>query len=272
MDFDIKTMRYLGNKTPHLKFIYQTISNLINNDELKPTILDGFAGTGAVTHFFNKNNFHIISNDINNYSYNLCYTRNSITINDIPFNNLGMNLDEVIHHLNTCRKQGFVYKNYSPNKDLNHERKYFTNENAEIIDGIRNQIDEWFHSNQISLNEKIFLIALLVETTSLYSNIPGTYGAFNKNWDSRSLKKLELNPDMIPNLLASHNNPTYCGDICSIIKEIECDILYLDPPYNERDYSMYYHVWKQLLRMIIQNSKIIKRGLKSPIASQNGVL
>ena len=40
----------------------------------------------------------------------------------------------------------------------------------------------------------------------------------------------------------SNNNHTYNDDIRNIISDIDADILYLDPPYNERDYSSYYHV------------------------------
>ena len=54
------------------------------------------------------------------------------------------------------------------------------------------QIEEWYMNKQITLNEHIFLVALLVESVSLYSNIPGTYGAFNTNWDPRSVRTFML--------------------------------------------------------------------------------
>ena len=64
-----------------------------------------------------------------------------------------------------------------------------------------------------------------------------------QKWDSRALKKLKLNEDIHKNLLShSNNNHTYNDDIRNIISDIDADILYLDPPYNERDYSSYYHV------------------------------
>lgn len=141
INYDIKTMRYLGNKTKHLEFIYETIMECVKKSEVdSPIIFDAFGGTGSVTHFFNINNYTVVSNDLNNYSYNLCYCRNSIVIDDLLFNGLKMNLSDVINLLNTKKCHGFVYYNYSPNTELKYERKYFTNENAEIIDGIRQQI------------------------------------------------------------------------------------------------------------------------------------
>jgi site-specific DNA-methyltransferase (adenine-specific) len=241
--FDIKSMRYLGNKSKHLEFIYSTLNEcslLINNNN--PIIFDAFGGTGTVSQFLNINGYQTVSNDINDYSYKLCYCRNSITKDDILFCGLGGNIESIITKLNSCKNKGFIYYNYSPNVEFKFERKYFTNSNAEIIDGIRMQIEEWYTNKQITTNEHILLIALLVETVSLYSNIPGTYGAFNANWDSRSTRTFTLDKEMIYNLLAKNKHTTYNNDVREVISGINCDILYLDPPYNERDYSMYYHV------------------------------
>ena len=243
INYNIKSMRYLGNKSKHLAFIYSALNEcfgLINNNN--PIIFDAFGGTGTVSQFLNINNYQTVSNDINDYSYKLCYCRNSITKDDIPFCGLGGNVESIITILNACKHKGFIYYNYSPNAEFNFERKYFTNSNAEIIDGIRMQIEEWYTNKQITENEQIFLIALLVETVSLYSNIPGTYGAFNANWDSRSIRTFMLDKEMVHNLLAKNKHTTCNNDVREVISGINCDILYLDPPYNERDYSMYYHV------------------------------
>ena len=131
---------------------------------------------------------------------------------DLTFKGLKMNINEVLNHLNNCKKKGFIYENYSPNSNSKFERKYFTNENAEKIDGIRSQIEDWYKSKQITEKEYIHLLAILIETTSLYSNIPGTYGAFLNNWDSRALKTLTLDIEIHRKLLcpsSNSNNKTY---------------------------------------------------------------
>ena len=186
----IKTMRYLGNKTDHLEFIESALDKY--KGKLEPTLFDCFGGTGSVTQYFNQKGYTVTSNDINDYSYKLCFSRNNITLTDLTFNGLKMNIECVLSYLNTCKKKGFIYENYSPNSSCKYERKYFTNENAEIIDGIRCQIEDWYKSKNITQKEYIHLIAILIETVSLYSNIPGTYGAFLKKWDSRALKTLTL--------------------------------------------------------------------------------
>jgi len=118
-------MRYLGNKTQHLDFIYEAVKDIIDKNHFEsPVICDAFGGTGAVTHFFNLNNFRIISNDINNYAYYLCYSRNCITEDDIKLEGIGMTLEECISYLNKCRHKGFVYENYSPNPSMKYERRF----------------------------------------------------------------------------------------------------------------------------------------------------
>jgi adenine-specific DNA-methyltransferase len=149
----IKTMRYLGNKTNLLEFINDVIYKYKEKHNLNPTIIDGFGGTGSVTQHFNKIGFNVISNDINDYAYKLCYSRNNITKEDLCFKGLEMNIEQVLDTLNKSKKKGFIYKNYSPNSDIKHDRKYFTNNNAEIIDGIRCQIQQWFDNKQITYKE-----------------------------------------------------------------------------------------------------------------------
>ena len=267
----IKTMRYLGNKSDHLEFIESVLDKY--KGKLEPTLFDGFGGTGSVTQYFNQKGYTVTSNDINDYSYKLCFSRNNITLTDLTFNGLKMNIECVLKHLNSCKKKGFIYENYSPNSSCKHERKYFTNENAEIIDGIRCQIEEWYKSKNITQKEYIHLIAILIETASLYSNIPGTYGSFLKKWDSRSLKTLTLNMEIHKKLLSNNNNnanKTHNSDIRDIVKEVKsCDFMYLDPPYNERDYASYYHVLETISKYDNPVLNDNKTGTKKKITKSN---
>lgn len=265
----IKTMRYLGNKTDHLDLIGTTINDYCERLNLNKTITDGFGGTGSVTKYFNNLGYTVTSNDINNYAFCLCYSRNHINKENLVFEGLSEeglnNIDEVLTYLNKCKHKGFVYYNYSPNKEIKYERKYFTNENAEIIDGIRTTIEKWYSKEKITYDEYVHLTAILIETVSLFSNIPGTYGAFCKNWDSRALKTLQLNKNVHQYLLCesiSTNNITYNENLREIINNINSDILYLDPPYNERDYGAYYHVLETIALYDNPELKDNKTGTK----------
>lgn len=243
VDYDIKTMRYLGNKSRHLEFIYEAVVDCADAIGVRsPAVFDAFGGTGAVSQFLNRAGHRVVSNDMSDYGHKLCYCRNTVVQRDLAFEGLEMGVLDVIAALNACRIRGFIYYNYSPNAELAHERKYFTNANAEAIDGARTQIEEWRGQAKITAQEYAFLVALLIESASLYSNIPGTYGAFNAKWDPRSTRPFSIDATLAPRLVAAHSHPTFNRDVRDLVGEVECDILYLDPPYNERDYSMYYHV------------------------------
>ena len=140
--------------------------------------------------------------------------------------------------------QTFIHDNYSPNE--NSERKYFTNENAFRIDAYRQIIDSWRKEILVTELEYFYLLAGIIEATPFVSNIAGTYGAYLKNWDNRSHKKIvPIKYSVIDNL---KQNKTYNKDAGELIKIIEGDILYLDPPYNGRQYISNYHVLETIAR------------------------
>jgi site-specific DNA-methyltransferase (adenine-specific) len=269
----IKTMRYLGNKTDMLDMIDSIVTEFQEKLGLTSTLVDAFGGTGSVTHHFNQRGYTVVSNDLNDYAYKLCYSRNNVCADDLVFAGLNMSLPQVLAHLNQCKKKGFVYEEYSPNPSRPYERKYFTNENAERIDGIRSQLEIWHQTQLITEKEFVHLVALLVETTSLYSNIPGTYGAFLQKWDSRALKPLQLTEETHRHLLAAAHtdaHKTYHEDFATIVGQFESsDILYLDPPYNERDYGSYYHVLETISKYDCPELKDNKTGTKKHSQKSN---
>jgi len=93
--------------------------------------------------------------------------------------------------------------------------------------------------------EYYYLLASLIEGVPYVSNITGTYGAYLKEWDKRALKAFEMaRPDVIDNGKA---NRSYNADANALIRELEGDILYIDPPYNSRQYAPNYHLLETAL-------------------------
>ena len=84
------------------------------------------------------------------------------------------------------------------------------------------------------------MLCALLEAIPSVSNIAGTYGAFLKIDDPRKFKNLKL---IRPEVLYSENtHQCYREDANELIRQVTCDILYLDPPYNERQYAPNYHI------------------------------
>ena len=78
--------------------------------------------------------------------------------------------------------------------DPKSEKSDVHGKNAQKIDNLRFKFNKWLTEDKIDENEYFYLVSLVIEATPFVSNIAGTYGAYLKNWDKRSFKKLELNP------------------------------------------------------------------------------
>lgn len=147
--------------------------------------------------------------------------------------------------------KGFISNNYAPNGKDNTEynRTYFTEENANLIDSARFFIDFLKQEDLINENEYFFLLSSLIDSTDKISNTTGVYGAYLKNFKGSALKKFELKPTPF----VSINNTTniyevYNENAVDLVKKIKGDILYLDPPYNTRQYCDYYHLLETLAK------------------------
>ena len=231
-------MRYLGNKTSILDKIEELLRDkgLLNQ---RLTFFDAFCGSGSVADYFKKY-YNIAIND--NLTWSVVYTKGRIVAPTCDFADLGFDPFEFLNATSTTL-HGFIYRNYSPSET---GRMYFTTENAGRIDYFRWQIEEWKNNNLINDNEYAYLLACLIESVSDVSNTAGVYGAFLKKWDSRALK-----PIMFTKADYTQDIPTgfieYSDKIENIIADVDCDILYLDPPYTQNQYGTQYHLLETLI-------------------------
>ena len=194
---------------------------------------DIFAGTGIVGRTFKNKVKKVISNDIEHYSYilNKNYIENKIKI---------PNKENLLSELNSLplRKNGFIFKNYCVGSGS--ERQYFTDHNGKKIDTMRIKIEEWKSSNIINEKTYYFLLASLLESADKVANTASVYGAFLKHIKKSAQKDLILEPaDFIE---SKNSHKVFNEDSNTLIDKIEGDILYLDPPYNHRQYGANYHL------------------------------
>ena len=240
-------MRYIGNKSNLLKDINKVIKEKCNGNE--KVFCDLFSGTSSVARFF-KNRYKIISNDILYLSYVL--QKATIENNEIPsFEKIKKKLktENILDYLETTdikkkKYNTFIHDNYSPNETC--ERMYLTSENAKRIDYIRNTIEKWKNQKLINESEYFYLLASLIEGVPYISNITGTYGAYLKDWDKRALNKFEMiRLNVVDN---KEENECYRENANELIKKITGDILYIDPPYNSRQYLPNYHLLETIAR------------------------
>jgi len=255
-------MRFIGSKASLVKEIGDYVTA---NVEGGYTFGDFFCGTAVVSAYFKKLGYLVIAND----SLYFC----SIFAKSVLFNNseptfLGLvnsgelagtkpttlssnPYDFVLSYLNHLpSKKGFFYEEYSPagTDSKDYQRLYFTDENAQKIDAMREKIAVWSEDSIITEAEEALLLSDLIKAANGVANIAGTYGFFLKDFaDPRVRNPLLLTrSEIIGGNGEKHR--VYQEDANILAKKIGCDVLYLDPPYTWRHYGAYYHIPETIAR------------------------
>jgi adenine-specific DNA-methyltransferase len=226
-------MNYIGSKHKLSDFIKTTVRAVAGEDLRDKVFCDIFAGTGIVGRGFKCDVKRVIANDCEYYSYvlNRNYIGNHLKIED---------KEAYIEELNSLplRDDGFVYQNYC--RGGNGERQYFSDTNGQRIDTARQQIERWKDAGEIGDNLYYFLLASLLESADKVANTASVYGAYLKQLKSSAQKELVLEPAEFA--INANEHEVFNSDSRELIKHIQGDILYLDPPYNARQYGANYHL------------------------------
>jgi len=238
---------YIGNKRKLLSLIHEAV---LVTGVRGGTFYDAFAGSGVISRLAKVMGYRVISNDWEPYArvLNEAYIA---TNTPPPFSQLG-GLDASIAFLNALPgEKGYIATHYCPSNDESYdvtkERMFFTQQNGRRIDAIREQIETWWREGKIDTREKNLLLAPLIYQTSYTSNTSGVFKGFHKGWGGttrtawyriRSLLWLR-SPILYDN---GRENVVFCEDAAKLSPYVECDIAYLDPPYNQHQYGANYHL------------------------------
>ncbi len=223
--FSIHNRRYLGSKAKLIPFIKKVVFE--NCTEVN-SFLDLFGGTGNVAWSFNDIYSTIIINDIleSNYlAYMSFFDASKID---------KAKIEKIIRKYNEIKIEE---ENYF---SLIFSNTYFSSDNCRKIGYIREDIEVRYQNKEINFRERAILITSLIYAMDGIANTVGHYDAFRLNGDLN--KKLVLGIPDLPDDLINKNNLIYKEDANVLISKVSADMVYIDPPYNSRQYSDAYHL------------------------------
>ena len=223
----INNRRYLGNKYRLLPFITEVISEECGDFG---TFADIFAGTGAVSSAYTDK--LLITNDIL-YSNYLCHLT---WFSDEPFDR--KKIESYIAYFNSDipYQENYMTRNFAGT--------YFSGKVCSKIGFIREYIESEFKDGKINTKERAMLVTSLLYGLDKIANTCGHYDAYRQNAELTEELTLAL-PE--PNENLRHNECFNC-DTNELAKKISADVVYIDPPYNSRQYSDAYHLVENIAR------------------------
>jgi len=224
----INNRRYLGNKYKLLSFITNIVEENCTGIN---TVADIFAGTGAVASAFLDKK--VITNDIM-YSNYICHVA--------WFGSEDYSESKIIDYIVNYNALEITENNYMTD---NFADTYFSKNNCSKIGFIRENIEFEYLNGRLNERERAILITSLLYAMDKIANTCGHYDAYRKGVEFD--KNLELSVP-VPQHNNNINNQCYNIDSNELVTKIEADLVYIDPPYNSRQYCDAYHLIENVAR------------------------
>lgn len=224
---NISNRRYLGNKYKLLPFIREVVRNECADVH---TFFDVFAGTGAVASAFT--NCRLIVNDLmrSNYIASLAW-----------FSSQRFSRDKVVKLITYFNS--FDVSNQSNYVSENFANTYFSEYVCKKIGFIRETIENMLISGEVNQKEWAIIITSLFYSMDRIAATCGHYDSFIQGADLPN--DIVLRMPLLDYPLAE-NNVCLNADANAIAADFNCDIAYLDPPYNSRQYCDAYHLLENI--------------------------
>ena len=219
---NIQNRRYLGNKFKLLNFIKNVTDENCSGIEM---VADIFSGTGAVASIFTDKT--VITNDLlySNYLCNIAWFDNE-TVRFYFLEDLIRKYNEDIIFVDN-----YMTENFS--------NTYFSKSDCSKIGIVREDIEQKYLAGVINERERAILVTSLIYGMDKIANTCGHYDA----WRRGAIFKRQLILPML-NVPEKNNKNNRCfnEDANELVRHIEADLIYIDPPYNSRQYSDTYHL------------------------------
>lgn len=224
---------------------------------------DAFAGTASVSRALKKNGWRVHSSDLlmSSYVFQRAY---------VVAESADRNVQELAEELAALPShEGFITRHFSPaTSDGKVSRMYFTPENAGRIDAAREELESWRRAGKIGEDSYYLLLAAIIEGADRVANTAGVYASYMKRWQPNAKRAFAIVTEKP--IKGAQSGEAHLMDATDAAKQIgEVDLLYIDPPYNSRQYVAYYHIPEILARGWMDSAPAI-RGKVGLLAGNEG--
>jgi len=213
--FQLQNRRYIGSKHKLIEWIFSILDKECGGD----SFTDIFAGTGIVSAVAAKHFKKIVLNDFlySNYAiYQAFFGDNGWDTNKI---------NNIILKYNNINGEDLEENYFSQSFG----GKYFSRNSAKIIGFIRENIEE--NKNKLTEREYYVLLSSLLYSVDKIANTVGHYDAyFKKDFIKDIFFMRPIDPIKVKEV------DIFREDANLLAKKIKTDVVYIDPPYNSRQY------------------------------------
>lgn len=226
--YRLESRRYIGCKAKLTDWIFDLLQKETHGVK---SFCDIFAGTGSVSNKALTIYEKVIMNDFL-YSNHVMYTA--------FFGRGKYNEKKILNYLDAFNNidPTYIKDNYF---SINYGDKYFDMTSAKIIGHIRDVIEDI--KPTLSEKEYCVLLASLIYSMDKIANTLGHFDAYIK-------KKIVPKKFLMKIIDVKQFDcvEIYQKDSNLLSREIHTDLVYLDPPYNSRQYSRFYHLYEVLVK------------------------
>jgi adenine-specific DNA-methyltransferase len=224
-------IKYIGSKRLLLPRILRAIGLAAPPGAV---VADLFSGTARVGHALKGAGYRVLANDHNAFAHILatCYVQ-------ADAERWAETARKVLADLQRLPgRAGWFTETYCV------QSRFLHPSNGEKVEAIREAIAGMGAEPEL---EAVLLTALL-EAADRVDSTAGLQMAYMKRWAARALNPLTLRlPALLPRPAAG-GSAAFCGEAEAVAAMLDCDLAYLDPPYNQHSYLRNYHVWETLVR------------------------
>lgn len=252
-------IKYIGSKRALLGRVTGAVSGVLPQGG---RVCDLFSGTARVGHALKKQGFSVWSNDHNAYAHAL-----ATAYVQADRERWADKAETVLAELRSVKPEaGWFTQTFC------HDARYFHPDNGARIDAMRERIETLALEPEL----KAVVLVSLMEGADRVDSTAGVQMAYMKQWAPRALKPLDLRlPDLVPGVPGGCR--ATCADAVQMADQVEADLVYLDPPYNQHSYLANYHCWESLVLWDkpetygVANKRVDVKTRKSPFNSRPGI-